>query len=656
MHSTSSLVSPVSAADANLSQNWVQDWGFRDELNRSDIDYENFWMDNAGKILMESAITNDAINADRAFGFIQSHITSSHYLPEVLVNSSMTNVTTSLGDYSCSNRIVLLGGSNESQSRELEELSLGNYYASPTLEDFIGADRIFYGNSAHRADSSVVLAIPNGFVKKASFSFDGLLFYTYLNVTVAVGDPCVQVSLQIQPMNSTFGVGNYTYLQVFAIASGSLRQYSFENATIFDVNGTLSRPAPFHNGTSPQSSDGLLIAYSNRTSVLDEDSVAIRFNQTDLYDIEHWYNNTAFDGLSWFGLGYNVPTTVAQGMLSPPVYADVYPIEHLDYHLLSDTAKYIVSNPLNVSVAPPVSFGFIAEGLALEAKLNPNNQTIQNLAKGYWNLYYSRYNSALYYTPYARSLNVFAFAGFELYGRNSTVEDFTRRFISNTSGVCIEEYAWGLAALHDLYECTNSSEDWTLYLSFLDSLSAGGSHFMALLRNSEKYQLFPNDTFEFGETASALMLGGVPFNYTAVIWAMNAVYQSLSNVNGTVYNRPFHGDLANTETLPAFILSTWLFENEMKNETGYWITALENTNVTSIAYSGDFLLIQAVGTNGSSLTITNQTGSYNYTIKGIMTIKINVPEFSAFLVLPLFMMMTLLGVIAYRKKTVRKYP
>ncbi len=615
--STSVQVQPagVTSVQALLSSHWVPGWGFRDELNRGDTDYQNFWTDNAGKILMEGVMTNDTVDAGRAFGFIQSHMTASCYLPEVLVNSSMLQPWVNGGNTSMSNRIVLIQGTNESES-ELERMSLDDYYAGQWTAGYLGADRIWYNGSAHAAVSATIFSRPDGFVKRAYFTFDGLSFYTYLNVTVAVGDPYVRVSLQVQPMNSTFGAGDHAYLQAFAGSNGNLRQYSFENATVFDADGDLNRAAPF-DGATPQTSGGLVIAYSNRTSTLDQDSIALRFNATGVNDIEHWYQDGAFSGLSWVGLGYNINAT-GRGELSAPVYAEAYPIEHLDYHLLSDTAKYIVSNPSDVSVAPPVSFGFVAEGLALEANLNPNNQTIQRLATGYWNLYYSRYNSSLYSTPYARSINVFALAGFKLYGCNSTVESFTRRFLSNTSGDSIEEYAWAVAALHQLYECTSSQKDYSLYQSFLGSLSAGGPHFMTLVQNSTKNQLNPESTFEFGETASGLMLGGVPFNYPTVISAMNAVYQS--NVTGKMLNTPYHGDEMNTETLPAYILSTSLFEGEMRNETGYWITGLENTNVTSIAYSDDVLLIQAVGSAGSSLTVTNKTGSYVYPVEGFETI------------------------------------
>jgi hypothetical protein len=459
-------VSTIPNENALLSQHWVPGWGFRDENNSIDIDYQNFWMDNAGKILMESLITNDTVDASRAFGFIQSHMTQSDYLPEVLVNSSMINNTQ--GNPSLSNRIVLLEGSNESQSA-LEQLSLGDYYASPQLQGFLGADRIFYNESgqggAYRANSSVVTAVPNGFVKRAFFNFTipggaRREFYTYLNVTMKVGDPYVQVSTQIQPMNSTFEAGNthgnYTYLQVFAGSNDNLKQFSFENATIFNEDGTVNRTAPFR-GATPQSTGGLVVAYSNRTNVLDQDSVALRFNATDLYRVEHWYQDGAFDGLSWFGLGYRYNATVGQGDLSAPIYVEVYPIEHMDYHLMSDMVKYIVSNPpLNVTVSPPVSFGFVAEGLALGAKMNPGNQTIRNLATSYWDLIYSRYNSSIYSTPYGRAINVFALAGFTLFNGSSTVKDFTRRFVGGDS---IEEYGWAVAALHQLYKFTNLPSD-----------------------------------------------------------------------------------------------------------------------------------------------------------------------------------------------------
>jgi hypothetical protein len=99
---------------------------------------------------------------------------------------------------------------------------------------------------------------------------------------------------------------------------------------------------------------------------------------------------------------------------------------------------------------------------------------------------------------------------------------------------------------------------------------------------------------------------------------MDAVYQS--NVGGTILNRPYRGYEANTETLPAYILSAWLFESEMRNATSYWITGLKNMNVTSVAYSSDTLLIQAVGNAGSSLTVANETGSHVYPIAGFETI------------------------------------
>ena len=148
------------------------------------------------------------------------------------------------------------------------------------------------------------------------------------------------------------------------------------------------------------------------------------------------------------------------------------------------------------------------------------------------------------------------------------------------------------------------------------------------------------------------MLGGVPFNYPTVIAAMNAVYQS--NVNGTICNTPLGYDEANTETIPAYMLSTWLFEGEMKNETGNWITELENANITSISNSNDTLLIQAIGNTSSILKITNETSSYNVTVTDFSTIIITLPEFSVLLVPPLFMATTIFAALVFRKKFQRR--
>jgi hypothetical protein len=577
-------VPPTNAisVQALLASHWVPEWGFRDELNVNDTDYQNFWTDNAGKIAMAGMLANDTADADRALGFISNHL-SGYYLPEVVVNSSMFRPWMRFGNVSLSNRIALLWGSNQSNSR-LEQLSLGDYYAGSWLDGFLGADRIWWGGGAHRANSSVVMVKPDGFIGRAFFSFGGLGFYTYLNVTLSIGNPFVNVSLQVQPLNSTFGPQDYIYLQDFAPPS----PYSFENATLFNGDGVSMGSLPFRNGHQVEGS-GLLVAYSNRTSTLDEHGAAINFTGGLVYDAEHYYNDSAFDGLSWFGIGYRVPQ-VELGELSVPVYATAYPIQHLDYRLLSDTVKYLHSAPANSVVSSPVSFGFIAEGLALEAKAHPNDAA---LAEGYWNFYYDRYVGTQGNTAYHRAVNVFALAGFELYGCNSTVEAFTRAFVESSSGSSIEEYGWASAALHRLYECTGSSSDYAQYQSVTGSFVPSKSYFEVLNFGGVK----PTWTFQFGEAASGLLIGGVPFNSQSLVLAMDAVFQS--NVSGVLRNQPYNGDLANTETIPAYTLATWLFQNAMKTGTGYWITSLRNANVTSISYVRGGLSIRVAGDDGS---------------------------------------------------------
>lgn len=587
--STSVSVSPTIAVSAETipGSHWIPGWGFRDELNMSDIDYKNFWTDNAGKILTSGVITNDLTDADRALGFIQSHMTASYYLPELVVNSSVFVPQVPGESNSVTNRIVILG-TNPSRP-ELQRLSMGDYYAGPWTAGYLGADRIWYNGSAHRAVSATATVSADRFVKKALFSFDGLSFYTYLNSTFSIGDPYVRASVQIQPLNSTFGTGDYIYLQVFA--GGALQQYAFENATLFDGSGNQVRTAPFDAAT-PQGRSGMLIAYSNRTNVFDQDSVALRFNATGIYDVEHWYLDGPFDGLSWVGLGYKVPS-VKQEKLSTPVYADVYPIQHFDHHLMADTAKYIASNPRNVSVAPPVSFGFVARGLALYSNLHSDNQTLRKLATGYFDSYYRRYAGTYPGTAYSRSLNVLALAGFELYRGNSSVENFTREFVGAFPGASVEEYGWAVAALQTLYTYTNSSSDHRLYKDALGSFVAGGDNFVGLKGNVSQ----PAYTFQFAEAASGLLTGKVVYNNSAVLWAMDEVFQS--NSSGVLQNQPRKSDLANTETIPAYMLSTWLFKNAMRSQTGYWIEWVQSANITSIDYRGGQLKVDVAGRNGS---------------------------------------------------------
>jgi hypothetical protein len=598
------------SAQKQLAAHWVPNWGYRDELNPNDIDYQNFWSDNAGKILTASAMTNDTSDASRALQFIQAHITASGYMPEVVVNSSIISLPSSDQNRSLSNRIVMLSAENGTQS-ELQQLSIGDYFAGPTPEGYLGADRIWYDGSAHSALSATVMETPNGFVKEAYFSFSGLSFYTYLNATVHPGDPYVRVSVQVEPLNSTFRAGDHAYLQVFATAKGDPKQYAFENASLTDSSGNVVRTLPF-DGSLPQSEVGMEIAYSNRTSTLAEDAVAVRFNGTGMYDTEHWYLDGAFGGLSWVGLGDNVPTT-NPGELSSPLFVDVYPLEHFDFRLLQDTTRYIATNPRDVAVTPPVSFGFIAEGLALEANLE-NNQKLRDLATSYWNLYYQGYEGTQPATTYHRAVNLFALAGFELYGGNSTVENFTRNFVAQTPGSSVEEYGWAAAALHTLYSFTNSPSDLASYQSIVNSLVPGGPYFLGL----RGYHLQEDYTFQFAEVASGVLIGKVPWDNPTVLWAMDVAFQS--NVTGTIRNQPYGSDPANTETIPAYMLAAWLFQNAMKNATGDWVTSLQNANVTSVGYSSGVLSVGVSGDNGSLCIATSSGGGGCRAVNGIVTL------------------------------------
>ena len=601
-----------------LSSHWVPGWGYRDELNKADEDYYNFWADNAGKILSMGMTTGDTTDASRALSFLESQglgsapssSSASYYLPEVLVNSSIAE---SQDKATITNRIVQLV--ENTASSDLQGLAIGNCFAGSTTMGYLGSDRMLVSGRIYRSSSSTVAPISGGFSKRSLFeTSDGDRFYLYLNATLAAGEPYATVSVQVLPLNSSLSPGDLLYLQVFS-SSGQ-----FDNASLYGHDGSFLRQLAYNNG-SPSAQNGLIIPYSERFSVLGEDSVAMSFNNStaSVNDFEHWYRNGAFDGLSWIGIAYDAPAN-SVGVLSHPIYSDVYPLEHLDYHLVNDTAKYIASDPVSVAVTPPVSFGFISYGLALEATSNPQNATLASLARGYWNYYYDRYDPSGPSNAYSRSTNLFAMAGFTLYGCNSTVESFTREFVGGNPGSSIEEYGWAAAALHQLYKCTNSSSDLAIYQSVVGSFSLDHRHFTTL---SVRGVLPPAWTFQYGEAASGLMLAGVPFNHSSILASMNAVYQS--NVEGTIFNQPslksFSDDLANTETLPAYMLSTWLFESEMRNTTGYWVSSLSNCNITSLSYTGDTLVITAIGRNGT-LVLSNVEASRGYAINGPEVIQV----------------------------------
>jgi hypothetical protein len=409
-------------------------------------------------------------------------------------------------------------------------------------------------------------------------------------------------------LDSSLSSSDLLYLQVFS-SSGQ-----FDNASLYGHDGSFLRQLAWNNGSS-SAPNGLIIPYSEQFNVFDEDSVAVSFNNSTatVNDFEHWYHNVAFDGLSWIGIAYDAPAN-SVGVLSQPIKLKVYPLQHLDYHLVNDTARYIASNPVNVAVTPPVGFGFISYGLALEAVANPQNATLTSLAKGYWNYYYSRYDSSGPSNAYSRSTNLLALAGFTLYPCNSTVVSFTREFVGGNPGSKIEEYGWGAAALYQLYKCTGLQGDKVKYQHLVNAFVLSSSTFLTITPNlpSEDY------LFQFGEAASGLLLGGVQFNTPIVLDAMNAVYQS--NVNGTIFTQPSLAntrslpDLANTEGLPAYMLSTFLFQREMESATGYQVSSLRDCNLTSILYASGLLIVGANGSPGGSVTLSGSNGSITYSV------------------------------------------
>ncbi len=611
---TSDQIATVPVTTNNtLSAHWVKDKGYRDELNSSDIDYQNFWTDNAGKILVSSELTNDTLDANNSLWFLEHNglgNSGNYYLPETVVNSSLV---LSLNGGAMTNRIAMLQATNSSSSK-LEQLGIGSYYAGEQILAYVGSDRLLFNGVIYRASNSTVFETTDGFVKRSLFVTPSGQLYVYLNATLAPGAPYANVSIQVLPLNTSTNSSDILYLQIFSWDG------QFDNASLYDGNGNYQKNLAYNNG-SPATQNGTIITYSKLRNVFGQDSVALSFSGNTatsplpVDDLEHWYQNAAFDGLSWVGVAYSAPQDPA-GTLSVPVFSKLYPIEHLDYHLLNDTARYIaLGNPNGTTVSPPVSFGFVAYGLALASS---QNQSLEQIARGYWNYYYSRYTSHQdYSTPYARSINILALAGFKLYGCNSTVENFTRNFVNNTSGGSIEEFAWGVAALYQLEKCTSSPADLALYNSFSESLGTSKSNFATLdYQGGKKFDLNAASTFQFAETASALMLGGVPYNDPVVLASMDAVYQS--SVSGTLLNQPFKGDLANTETIPSILLATTLFQTEMKADTGgYWISGLHDANVTSINHSKNgSLTIGVFGRNGA-IEISSLNSSSPIVLSGI---------------------------------------
>ncbi len=598
----------------SLEDHWVKGWGYRDELNPVDSDFQNFWIDNAGKIALMSLITGDVLDEQNSVSFIERIFKEGYgyYTPEVLVNSTLLPLQVSDGIASISNRLVELVATNSSSSPE-QELAIGVSYPGSTELGFLAADRLDLKGAGccFRASSSEVFAIKSGFSKRSFFDVRGNTFYTFLNASLESSYPYVQVTLQLEPISTVNDSVNYLYLQVFNSTSS---QTAFDSESILFSNGTVIKNS--HSGAfQAGSSSGIVLAYSQNDSIFTsvnsgkvsgQDAVAIKYDTQNLYDLEYWpIDRTGFSGQSWFGAGYQAPSTLQPQELSPPVSAKIYPIFDFDYRLVNDTLHFINLNESDVAVSPPAGFGFLSLALALLAERN-SSYTNTEQAREYWNYYYSRYwLSTNDFTSYARSTSIFSLAGFEIYGcGNQSVVNFTRRFAERVRGDSVEEYAWTAAALHSLAKCTHNPSDWQAYNSTLNSIVPSRRSYIELETNSSASPEEPVFTFQFGETLSALLLrGGAAFNQSALLAAANAVYEA--NSTGVPLNEPHPGaDLANTEALPAMMLGTYLFEGEMKNETGYWITHLSNVNLTYVNFSDSHLTLGVEGSNGT-MVITN---------------------------------------------------
>ena len=627
LYSSSSNFPGAPSLSNSLANHWLTSKNcYRDEVNQSDADYNNCWTDNAGKILVTSELTGDVTDANRSVEFIERYIGSSpdYYLPELAILNGDVGAPLYQGSsVSISNGLVELTAENATSSH-FNQLAIGTSYTGNTNLAYIGGDRIWFNNgtvnTAFSSTSSNVFLIPNGFSKVSLFQIGSSSYQVYVNATLAASEPFANVSIQLEPIGSSpVNAIEYLFLQAFNTTSTN----PFYSGSLYSTNGSYIESMGYRSsqGISPNSG-GILLAYSNATNVFSiptsngkisgQDALAIKFGNESIYDWEHWSQDLPFSH-SWFAPGCFAPHSVIGNSLSTPIYSEFYPILHFDYNLANDTVKFIASSPSGVAVSPPVSFGFVSYGLALAAASSPSNQTLNDLARGYWNYYYSAYDyrGTDYGIPYARSINLLALAGFKLYGCNSTVESFARDFIGNGSGDSIEEYGWGAAALYQLQRCTESSSDISLYNSFVDSFLTSNLNFLDMAK-ANQLGVIPGYTFQYGEAASGLMLGGVPYNNPAVLGAMNAVFQS--NQSGILLNQPYHGDLANTETIPSYVLSVSLFQSGMRNQTGFWITSLQNANITSIDYSNGTLLIGISGNNG---IISLAGNNYSSTIFGV---------------------------------------
>lgn len=569
-----------------------------------------------------AALTGDVTDANRAFSVIQSHLTDDYYLPELVVNSSMGVITKKLADSNTitSNALVELEH-NSSASSSFSQLEFGTNFTGAETLGYLGAYRIYADNSNHYANETRVLVNGNTSIEESNFTINGDNFTLFLNATIQTGAPYINYSLQFEALNSQLPpTGSTMDLQVFSNSG------QFANATVYNSTGSFLSKLPFNGASNAATQNGMIISYQRNQSVFTQDAVAMTFNASKygatIEDHEHWYKNGGeFQNLSWMGLAFKVPPTPV-GQISTAIQGQIFPIGNADYRMINQTAEFISTNPTNEAVGPPVSFGFISYGLALYAESNP---AYLNLAQDYWNYYYNLYNNSDYPSVYSNSINVFALAGLKLFSNssnpNNTVDNFVRRFVNNTTtgNTSIEENGWAVAGMCDLAKITNNLADEQLCSDFMNSFALSGTQYLVVRGSSAT----SNGTFQFGEAASGLMLGGVNYNKSIVLAAMSAVFQA-ENVSGVLNTPALNADLGNTEAIPAALLSEYLFNGNMFNATGYSITSLHNANLSSIDYSNGALVIRyKADASGGNLTLNNNYTSFNYAlIAGSHAIKI----------------------------------
>jgi hypothetical protein len=150
------------------------------------------------------------------------------------------------------------------------------------------------------------------------------VFSLYVNATIPVGYPYVNVSLQLDPLSIPLSTtsNNIIFLQVFS-SSGQ-----FDNASLYDQSANFAGNLNYNNKTPATIQDGLIIPYSNKYSIFDEDSVAIRFlnssnEPTPVVDYQHWYQNSTFDGLSWIGMAYKIPQKCGRKTLTAYLFRNL---------------------------------------------------------------------------------------------------------------------------------------------------------------------------------------------------------------------------------------------------------------------------------------------------------------------------------------------